>query len=387
MPNVLISTFNPGTAFGSDVAQLQTSDGVSMVSLWNEVVVPALNDYNTVKESVVDFFGFRSDKMIDQVVQTVGRKWLRGGNEVVRGVGGAQIRRWLIRTASIDYKSYSGYTRKYIQENTSTIIVGELNAMLKALTDQKFIEVLTAIFSGGNRTVVDAATGESLVIQGLVSGEGNMPIPPVGTNTFTAATHNHYLFEDFASDHPWKTSLDSRLASIKALIRTVTEHKYRENIVLVCQGDVLDDIETMPGFRHFRSVSPLGQTEAAALSLVDPQATILDFKNLSTILRVKGTIENATVIESEMMPLGSIMCFSFAGMGNENNPVQWMEKPIATFSDNPYPFYETMYETAFGASIRKRLNGAVLYLASGATAYVAPTITTAGAMVGDWDGQ
>ena len=371
-------------ALGSDVALLQTSDGVKMIDLWQKVISPGIAKYNEILNLLAQFMAFRTDLNLEEVIQTVGSRWQKN-TEITKGTGAVKIRGFWVRTATNDYKKYMGYTRNFIRDNSAAHIVQHLNAELKGLTDQKFMEIMSAFYSNVERDVLDSKTHEALKLPTLVNGTGNMPIPNVGTNTFDPAVHTHFSFVD-SSTTAWSV-VATRETALKNLVKLVKEHGYFQNLVIMCNANMSDEIAQCPSYRAFVTTSPFGSSDPGALQGNDPQATMQTFKPLAGLFRVIGTLPFATVMESDILPNRYVSCFSYQGANSPDNPVQWMETPVTSFSENPYPFYETILETAFGASIRKRLNGAHLFANPSASAYVVPTVLTAGAAVSDWDGN
>jgi len=356
-----------------------------MIDLWLKTISPGLDAYNATVNLLANFVGFKTDLTMEEVIQTVGSKWQKN-TEVTKGVGSAKIQGYWIRTASSEYKTYMGWTRKFIRENSSAHVVQHFAAQIKGLNEQKYTEIMTALFGNVERDVLDLRTHEALKIPTLVNGTGNMPIPSVGMTTFTAGTHNHFSFVDTSSAN-W-TVVATREAQLKALVRLVREHGYYQNLVIMVNSAMTDAIMQCPSFRAFVGGSPFGQSDGSVLYGQDVQATMQTFAPLGGLFRVVGTLPFATVLESDILPNNYVASFSYNGPNSPENPVQWMDTPVTSFSESPFPFYETLFETAFGASIRKRLNGAILYAAPAAASYVIPTSfgTVAGA-VGDWDGQ
>lgn len=370
---------------GSDIALLKTSDGKPMVDLWNEVIVPGLNDYNATLNALAEFIAYKSDQRIEQVTQASGSKWQRGDTEVTKAASSQGVQHFFVRTAIDSYKTYLGWTKKYVEKNPAGTIVTHLNAEMKALTDQKYQAMLGAFYNKGERDIFDAETHEALKVTCLVDGTGNWPIPSIGFNTF-AANHSHFSFVD-SSTSSW-TNTTNRQTQVNNLIKLVTEHGFRDNLIIMGQGAVIDDIKGCPGFRGFVDMSPFGASDPNALKGSDTQAQIKAFRKLGGLFRVLGTLENATVIEGDIIPPNYLSVFSFQGKNSAANPVQWRERGVESFSTNPFPFFETNLETWFGASVRQRLNGAHLYVANGAAAYVNPTsLGDLKAATGDWNGQ
>lgn len=367
-------------AMGSDVALLQTADGVPMINLWTKVLVPGLEKYNSIKNTLVDFLAYRTDLEVEEVIQAVGSTWQKN-TEVTKGVGQVKIGGYWIRTARDEFKKYMGWTRKYIRENNSSAIAAHLNAELKGLTAQKFQEVLSTFYNKGEKVVLDRRTHEALKIACLVDGVGTMVPPPVGGTTFLA-NHSHFTYEA-TGESAWSV-VATREAALKALVKLVREHGFFKNLVLMCNPGMSDSIAACPSFRGFVSVSPFGQSEDAALRGSDTQATMATFREFAGMFRVIGTLPFATVMESDLLPNKYVSAFSYQGQNSPDNPVQWFEGPVTSFSENPFPFYETILETEFGASIRKRLNGAHMFVDAGISAYANPTLVGLETQAGDY---
>ncbi len=369
---------------GSDIAFLKTFDGKPMVDLWNEVIVPSVNDYNDVLNALAEFIAYKSDQRIESVTQTSGSKWQSGDVEVSKAAGQREIRHFFVRCAIGSFRKYLGWTKKMIEKVSSTQLVEEFNAELKALTDQKYQALLGALYQSTEVSNFDPDTHEALKVTTLVNGTGNWPIPSIGFNTFDS-THTHFKYVD-SSTSSW-TDASNRQKQLKGLIKLVYEHGFRDNLLLMVGSGLLDDVQQCPGYRQIVDVSPFAQSADSALKGTDTQATIKVFRKLGGLFRVQGTVENATVIEGDILPPNYVGCFSYQGANSPANPVQWREEPVESFTTNPFPFYETNLETRFGAAIRQRLNGAIMLVANGANAYVVPSVGTAAAAVGDWDGQ
>lgn len=382
MPTVNIEQQKLAALVG-DVGLFQTTDGMSLINLWLEVMQPAIEAYNATSNAVAEFIGSRTDLKVEQVTQSIGSKWQKR-TEITKGINEAALRSFIVRYATKEYKGYSGHTRDFLTRNSSEHISTLFTAKLKALQQQKYEEITGCLYNTGARTVIDDITHETLKLYGLVDGSGNMPIPSNGTNTF-ASNHSHYTFVD--SDSTDWSVLANRQNKIKALIRLVTEHGYRDNLVLVGNAATIDEVKDCPGYRALITVSPFAQSPSNALEGTDVQAVIKTYKEINKLFRAVGTLENATVMESDILPIGYLLVFSHNGLGSPENPVGYNDSPVITFTDSPWPFYETMMETSFFATIRKRLNGAVMYLATDATVYVNPTVPTLAADVGDWNGQ
>jgi hypothetical protein len=384
LPNVTIEKLT-NAILQSDLGRLQTADGVSLMDLWDRTLSPGIDAYNTLLNQVAAFMAYKTDSEFEEVVQAVGSSWQKGGTEVVKGVGQVKIRGFWVRTANDEYKKYMGWTRKYIKENSSARIVDHLNAELKALQGQKYNEILSAWYNKGERSVLDRRTHETLKIPCLVDGTGNMPIPSIGAVTFDGG-HSHFMAVD-KTETAW-TNIQNREAQLKSLVRLVKEHGFFNNLVILCSSLTSDEVATCPSFRGFVGLSPFGASDTAALAMQGAQANVTVFKPFAGIFRVIGTLPFATVLESDILPAGYISAFSYQGQNSPDNPIQYMESPVVSYSDSPFAFYETILETEFGASIRKRLNGAHLFVGdSGTTQYANPTLVNPAAAVGDWDGN
>lgn len=381
MPTAVIDKFTQG-GLNSGLSLLQTTDGKPYAELWNQVLAPSLEDYNAQLNALAGFLGYRDDNRVVSVSQAWAAPW-QDRTEVNPTGQNLKNRTWTVRTSYREKAQSLGWTRRALEKMSSEMVVNIFNSVLKSLTDQQYTELLAAFYTSTERDILDVDTHEALKIWTLVNGTGNMPIPRRGVNTF-ATNHNHFIWTD-ASSGTW-TDTNNRESRIKQLIRLVTEHGFSDNIILMVQGDMLDAIEQCPGYRTLRELSSFASSDPSALVGGDPQASLLSRKKFGGVFEVTGTIANATVVTGDLIPLNYISCFSFQGFNSPENPLQWYEEPVRTMTNSPFPYLETHLETAYGAGVRKRLNGANLYVAAGASAYVDPAVTTASAMAGDWDG-
>lgn len=225
-------------------------------------------------------------------------------------------------------------------------------------------ELKKAIFLSGNYTFRERFVPPliDLSVKRLINAD-SMAIPngPNG-ETFTASSHTHYDFLDGASP---------TAASLTSLIEDVVEHGHGASVRININRAAETAVRALTGFTAY----------------ADPRLTLGTHANQPTARLDIGRLDNraiglfgaAEVWVRSWVPAGYVFAYD---AGSPLKPLAYRVHPsnavrglrlVATIED--YPLYAQVMESYFGFGVWQRSNGAVLYYATSASAYVDPTIT------------
>lgn len=257
-----------------------------------------------------------------------------------------------------------GWTYDYMLQATPGQIA---NTVLDVQTrHQRAIrrELRKALFLSSNVTVRDrfVAPQIDLAVKRLVNADSAaIPNGPNG-ETFTAASHTHYDFLDGASP---------TAAALTALLEDVVEHGHGSALRLYINRDAEAAVRLLTGFTAYVDPDFILGTSSNQL------ARRLDTSRLDN--RAIGKFGAAEVWVKPWIPSGYVFAFD---AGSPMKPLVYRQHPVAAIRGlriaatlNDYPLYADVMDSYFGFGVWNRTNGAVLYYASSASAYVDPTIT------------
>lgn len=225
-------------------------------------------------------------------------------------------------------------------------------------------EMKKAIFLSANYTFRDRFVPPliDLSVKRLINAD-SMAIPngPNG-ETFTASSHTHYDFLDGASP---------TAAALTALIEDVVEHGHGAQVRININRAAETAVRALTGF----------------VAYTDPRLTLGTQANQPTQRLDIGRLDNraiglfgaAEVWVRSWVPAGYVFVYD---AGSPLKPLVMRQHPstavrglrlVATIED--YPLYAQVMEAYMGFGIWQRSNGAVLFYAGGAVAYVDPVIS------------
>lgn len=262
------------------------------------------------------------------------------------------------------YLKNINWTRDYFLMSTPADIAETVLAIQSAHLRAHRRSLQRAVFNPANRTVREQFVTPliDLGVKAFVNADG-APIPngPNG-ETFNAATHTHYDFIDSAAP---------TAAGLTALIEDVIEHGHGSMLKLNINRAAETAVRALTGFVPY----------------VDPRLTLgtqanqpgerVDITRIDN--RAIGLFGAAEVWVRSWVPAGYVLCYD---AGTPMKPLVQRTHPVAglvglrvaaTLDD--YPLYAQTMESYFGYGVWTRTNGAVLYYAAGAVAYVTPTFS------------
>lgn len=228
--------------------------------------------------------------------------------------------------------------------------VGHINAIKRRLQ--------MAMFGATNYTFYDYRTDDiALDVKRFVNADG-APIP-MGPNgvTFNAATHTHYL---------WSNGLTN--AAAHSLVQTVLEHYNSPEIrIFINIGDeaawrALADFKPYIDSRIIPAITT--ERTAGRLDPFSPGDRAIGIFDAATVyVKPWGVLNYAVCLDtgSDMKPL--------ALRTRDGGPIR-----LDTVATNVlFPLQADYMESEFGFGVWNRTNGAILYHAAAAAAYVEPT--------------
>ncbi|MCC6271416.1 MAG: hypothetical protein IT190_09070 [Microbacteriaceae bacterium] len=256
-----------------------------------------------------------------------------------------------------------GWTRDYFLQATPADIAESMLSIQAQHTRAMRREIQRAIFTGTNTTFRDRFVSPQidLAVKAFVNADSaEIPNGPNG-ETFTAASHTHYDFLDATSP---------TAAALLATVNDVVEHGHGGMVKLNINRAAEDAVRALSGFTPYADPRMVYRT-------ADTPGTTLDISRLDN--RPIGLLGAAEVWVRSWVPSGYAFAYDASG---ELKPLAYRQHPVAGLQGlriaarlEDYPLYADQMESYFGFGVWNRTNGAVLYWASGAVAYVAPTFS------------
>lgn len=257
-----------------------------------------------------------------------------------------------------------GWTRDYMLQATPAQIANTVLAIETAHVRAIRAEMQRAIFGATNYTVRDefVAPNINLSVKRLVNADSAaIPNGPNG-ETFTAASHTHYDYLDGASP---------TAASLTALIEDVVEHGHGSRILLNINRAAETAVRALTGFNAYLDPRLTLGTQA------NQPGQRLDISRLDN--RAIGIFGAAEVWVRSWVPAGYVFAYD---AGSPMKPLVYRQHPVAGIRGlrvvaeiEDYPLYARVMDSYFGFGVYTRTNGAVLYYAGSASAYVEPTFS------------
>lgn len=256
-----------------------------------------------------------------------------------------------------------GWTYDYFLAATPADMAEAALARQRSDTRTVLRDLKKALFLPTNATFRDTLeppTADLAVKRLLNADSADIPDGPNG-ETFTGSSHTHYDFIDSATP---------TAAGLLAQIADVIEHGHGNAIRIYINSAAESAVRALTGFAAY--VDP-----RVVYRVTDTPGQALDISRVNN--RAIGIFGAAEVWVKPWVPAGYTFCFDY---GDSNKPLVYRQpavaalrglRLVATMPDHPL-YAETM-EHRFGFGVWTRTNGHVLYYASGASAYVAPTIT------------
>lgn len=254
-------------------------------------------------------------------------------------------------------------TRTNLLNVTVQEIVAEVSAVLDGDIRVLQRELKRALFYSTNISFLDRRVKNiTIPVKRLVNAD-SMPVP-LGPNgeVFTAASHTHYLFTA-------GTTLAA--ADVTALVLAIAEHYNNVQVVVNINAAQEAAVRALTGFTQITPTFVTPATSAAAIVEAYDTRSIGDRK-----IGYFGP-NYAEVWVKPWVPAGYLHAWGAGGP----TPVVMRTRAgggdlEVMFEDEKYPLRSRGWEREFGMGVWNRVNGAALYIDTGAAAaYVVPTIT------------
>lgn len=258
------------------------------------------------------------------------------------------------------------WTRKFMQNATGAEMAAQVTAAMDADTKVIYRQIRRAIFYPTNNTsyvdrLVDNVT---LAIRALANADSQaIPQGPNG-ESFTAATHTHYLYTA-------STSLAA--ADLTSLVNTVREHYNTGEVEVWINTAQETAVRALTGFTAITPVFVTPATSSAAIvqefDRGNPNNRLIGYfgTNYHPVYvkpHVPAGYLAAVLADGGVRPL--VMRERGAGSGAF----------VLAYEDEDHPLRARAWEREFGIGVWNRVAAAALYIDTGsAGAYVAPTIT------------
>lgn len=259
------------------------------------------------------------------------------------------------------YNPALGWTRDYFYSATPADLAEAVLNIQQADTRTMLRDVRRALFGGTNVTFRDRfeAPYIDLTVRALVNADSaSIPNGP-NAETFDGSTHTHYDFLNATAP---------TAVALQAQIDDVVEHGHGEGVRIYINRAAESAVRQLTGFSPYTDPRIIYRNS-------DTPGQTLDITRLDN--RAIGIFGAAEVWVKPWVPAGYTFCFA---AGSPEKPLV-MRQPRATELQGlrvaarleDYPLYADQMEHYFGFGVWNRTNGHVLYYASGAVAYVAPT--------------
>lgn len=258
-----------------------------------------------------------------------------------------------------------GWTETFFQSATPADLAEGVIAIQQSYTRTLLRDLKRALFGGANTTFYDRFVSPriNLSVKALVNADSaEIPNGPNG-ETFNGATHTHYDYLDAAAPTQ---------AALLSLLSDVMEHGHVEGMRIYIN---IAAEETVRGFARFVPYPD----PRIVYRVTDTPGQMLDINNNGGN-RAIGLLGAAEVWVKPWVPAGYVFCFASQ---DSRKPLVYRLHPAPALQGMriasrmmDFPLYADQMENYFGLGVWNRTNGAVLYYASGAAAYVAPTFTS-----------
>lgn len=249
------------------------------------------------------------------------------------------------------------WTRTWFEEHTAAELMAQVTASMDADARMVDRDIKRAIFTSTNSTFVDRLVNNvSLGVKALVNADSaSIPPDPYG-NTFNVATHTHYTAINGMTE-----------ASVVALVENVIEHFAAGSPQLYINRAQETAVRAFTGFVAYLDARVVpGSAVTTAQGALSPMG-LYD--------RPIGLFNGAEVWVKPWIPAS----YLFAWVRGQDVPLVMRIRRPGTgqleleYDDETHPLRARGVARKYGIGVWSRINGAVLYIASGT--YAVPVFT------------
>ncbi|NPC97888.1 hypothetical protein [Nocardioides sp. zg-DK7169] len=348
-----------------------TADGRDINELYDELTAAA-QLANEQQQRFLDLFTYNTSAPVVSVLQTLGAG--DAAFEEASEYGIATSKRTAHDTLNMGatfkwYDNRWAATWRYLADATSAEIEASTNAILAADQDLIFREVMRTIFNPANRKVTDRKTNTVYDVFAFANGDGWVP-PEYAGNTFNGS-HTHYRTSH--ADTVASADLDEILDDFKSHGYSAENGSQIVLFVNAAEANVIGGFRVASGARADFIPSQGQRFFANEGDLVGSQvaSTFAGFP-------VKGSYDEALVIESSRIPAGYVAAMVSGGSLVPSNPIMFRQhERIQGLQLIPgaetYPLQDSYWTRGFGTGVRHRLAGLVMQITTNTT-YAPPAL-------------
>lgn len=258
------------------------------------------------------------------------------------------------------FQAAVGWTAAFFREKTVADMAMTQKAVQTGHVQGIRTELQRAIYGATNYTFTDYRVDNlDLGVKRFLNADG-APIP-LGPNgeTFNAATHTHYLFSDGLTE-----------AGADALLATVLEHHQNGKPVIFINLADQADWEALPKFKEYKD-------PRLVLAVTDTDVPIQRSNPYQTNDKPIGLYGAAEIWLKPWALASYAVCVDLQAQKPLVARVRKGKTSIElrTVAENVlFPLQAQYMESEYGFGVYTRTNGAVLYHADAAVAYVEPTL-------------
>ncbi|MCW2738882.1 hypothetical protein [Nocardioides sp.] len=354
---------------------LRTADGRDLRELFAELEQVA-SISNESQQRFVDLFTFPVTSAVTSVLQTLGAgPTFEDASEY--GVPTSNRAQHSTLNMGVPFKWFDVAWRstwQYLADATESEIAANAAAIVAADRDNVFGKVMGTVFRNTNRSVTDKKSGQVFDVLAFANGDGWVP-PAYEGNTFPG-THTHYRTSGAATVNS---------ADLDEIVTDFKSHGYaKENgsqiviFVNAVEGDVINGFRVATGAKA-DFIPSQGQSFFATDGDLIGQQASATFAGFP----VKGSYDEAIVIESTRIPAGYVTALASGGSLASSNPIMFRQHRSPTLrglrivggNKDDYPLQDSYWVRGFGTGVRHRLAGMVMQI-SASGSYTAPTLYT-----------
>ena len=366
-----------GYSNSNDVLQ-RTRDGQDLNAIWTQYNA-ALDQFNAVRQPLIDLLSFRVTDVIEDVVQPGTERFEQASEfgipKSIRPVPVVQSRAFPFDW----YDLRQGYTFQFLAGNGNTqgATTAQLDAVLQMVMEAdnalQYDLVMKALFNNANRTT--SITNVAYDVTALYNADGKF-IPPYNGTSF-AGSHQHYIPSG-------AVLLDS--TDLDQLATLVTEHGYdRQNgysIIILANKTETDVIKT------FRRGVVNNNTQTAVYDFIPAQgvgfmlpvgwevASGSQPANTFANMNVVGNYGPYLIVENNQIPSGYMVAAASAGRSSSLNIVGIREHSEASLrgvvlrpgNQQAYPLIDSFFIRGAGSGVGRRGAAAIMQLTAGSYA-------------------
>lgn len=356
---------------------VRTRDGQDLNLIWNQYQ-ELLDAWNATRQPLMDLLTFGVTDIIDDIAQGIEEDFEEstefGQPRAVRPVTTIQQRAY-------DFKWYdvaARFTFRFLADATARQVDMVQAQILEADNRLQFKLVMKRLFNNANNNTI--INNVAYAAKPLYNADSEY-IPPYQGNTFTPASHTHYVTSGAAT-------LDS--GDVEAGASLLEEHGYKRSTGF--QIVVLVNPANAPAIRMWRAGQANANGAIATWDFVPPTGTNIILPSTVTLFGgqpgathagfdVVGAYGQYLIVQDNNIPVGYLAFFATQGGNTSANIVgirqhvdQSLQGLILKGGDrNQYPIINSTYVRGMGTGVRTRGAGAVMQITTNGS-YTTPTL-------------